>query len=85
MPYLCPVCNGLSALQATCQYCHHPLEDYGRIEQLFGPYSPYQEISDLKMTNGFIDSTIHLCIHVTYCPMCGKEHLITIKEQYQTY
>lgn len=83
MSYICPVCNGLSSFQSTCPSCHHNLDDYGRIDQLWEPYAPYREIDDLKLSNGFDDVKSHECIHIASCPACGKEHLITVKELLQ--
>lgn len=83
MGYVCPVCNGLSALHTMCPNCHHPLDDYGRADDLWGPYSPYREIDDLKMSNGFEDEKNHQCVHLTNCPVCGKDFFIHIDEQFQ--
>jgi len=80
MSYLCPVCNGLKALEASCQYCQHFLDDYGRLEQTYDPYSPYREIDDLRMTNGYSDLQTHKCLHLASCPSCGKDHLIAVEE-----
>ncbi len=81
MGYICSVCNGLTTLHAACSNCNHPLDDYGRIDDLWGAYSPYQELEDLKMTNGFEDSRKHQCVHIATCPICGKVHYISIDEQ----
>ena len=80
MAYLCPVCNGLNLLQSNCTHCNHHLDDYGRVDQIWGPYAPYREIDDLKMTNGFEDFENHKCIHLASCPSCGKDQLIAINE-----
>lgn len=83
MAYICPVCNGLSSLQAICTSCSHQLDDYGRIDQMWGPYSPYREIDDLKLTNGFIDLETHNCTHLASCPTCGKDQIVSVKEEFQ--
>jgi len=83
MGYICPVCNGLTTLQAVCSECHHQLDDLGRVDDLWGPYTPYREIDDIKMSNGFEDIKEHQCIHIATCPICGKDHYIPVNEQYQ--
>lgn len=84
MSYICPVCNGLEALEANCSNCFHHLDDFGRVDQIWEPYAPYREIDDMKFTNGYDDFEKHNCIHITSCPSCGKDQLITIEEIYQT-
>lgn len=81
MSYICPVCNGLTIIEAVCQHCQHQLVDYGRIEEYYGPYSPYREIDDAKMTNGILDYQNHICIHLANCPICNKNYIIEVKEQ----
>ncbi len=81
MSYICPVCNGLTTLHETCSNCQHHLDDYGRLDNIWGPYSPYREIDHLKMTNGYIDVENHSCIHLASCPVCGRDHIITVKEE----
>lgn len=41
MPFICPLCNGLAALTATCPDCGNILENAGKKEDYAGPYSPY--------------------------------------------
>lgn len=81
MSYLCPICNGLANLNVQCPECHHQLDDYGRIDQIWEPYSPYREIDDIKLTNGYDDFTTHKCVHLTTCSCCGKDQIIFINEQ----
>ncbi|GBF10320.1 hypothetical protein TEPIDINF_001651 [Tepidibacillus infernus] len=84
MSYICPVCNGLMSLEATCPHCHHQLDDFGRIDQLWGPYSPYREINELRLINGYPDDEQnHQCIHITSCPACGQDQIIRIDEIFQ--
>lgn len=81
MNSICMVCNGLTRLQATCPTCHQLLDDTGRLADYFGDYSPYREIDDSKLTNGLLDLQQHLCLHVTWCPLCRKEHLVALTER----
>lgn len=81
MQSICPVCNGFTALRITCPTCQQQIDDAGRLADYFGDYSPYSEIDDAKLTNGFMDLATHQCIHVGWCPHCRKEQLIVISEQ----
>ncbi len=83
MSYVCPVCNGLIKLNAICHLCQEQLDDYGKLEQLYDPYSPYREIDALKMTNGYDDYRTHHCIHIATCTNCNKNYIIQIDEFYQ--
>lgn len=66
MDNLCPVCNGFVELRATCTNCNHPMDDRGKLEDYYGPYSPYEE-NDLITATGGSGST---CYHVAFCPKC---------------
>jgi hypothetical protein len=78
---LCPVCNGFSPLQAACPRCAHPLEDGGRLYDYYGDYSPYREIDDAKLDNGYPDQQLHLCLHLCWCPHCQTERIAAVQEQ----
>lgn len=80
MTSLCPVCNGLESINKACPQCRATSEDLGRMSDWFGPYSPYREIDDLKMTNGCLDRTHHTCIHMCQCTVCGLNFLCGIEE-----
>lgn len=80
MPTLCPICNGLHTLEAICDACSINMEDHGRLEQLYGPYSPYREIDHIKLTNGYADVYEQQCIHVGICPNCSFNKLFFIQE-----
>jgi len=82
MPYLCPICNGLTTLKATCPFCHHLLDDHGRLDDVWEPYSPYREYDDLKLTNSYPDDyTHHQCVHIASCPHCHQNLYIPVQEQ----
>nr|WP_231891480.1 hypothetical protein [Paenibacillus swuensis] len=68
---MCPVCNGLEVLQAACGSCGSLAQDCGKYNDYIGPYEPYRQIEDLKLTNGWIDYSQGTCVHVTYCSQCG--------------
>ncbi len=80
MPTLCPICNGLSSLQANCEQCGSLAEDQGRLENMFGPYSPYREIDHIKQTNGYLDLAHKQCIHIAICLNCSHQQLYFIQE-----
>jgi len=77
LSYMCPVCNGLQALNAECSVCTHQACDCGRLDDYLGPYSPYREIDDIAMTNGYPDVVNHLCIHLVNCTAC--HHSFTVQ------
>lgn len=81
MQSICPVCNGFTRLQTICSTCQQPIDDAGRLADYFGDYSPYREIDDAKLTNGFLDVANHECIHVGWCPRCRNEQLFVVSEQ----
>ena len=62
---ICPVCNGLITLEQSCPDCKEILEDSGQIENLMGPYAPYEEHGRLSEKKGN-------CIHQIVCPYCDK-------------
>jgi hypothetical protein len=47
---------------------------------LYGNYSPYRPIDDLKMTDGMIDVTTHECPHQVWCLKCGFNEVRMIRE-----
>jgi hypothetical protein len=80
LSYLCPVCNGLDQLQASCRSCGGAAEDCGKASDYYGPYSPYRPIDELKLTNGFPDLAQHQCYHALYCPSCDSTQLHAVDE-----
>ncbi|MBG9942874.1 hypothetical protein ABE237_27790 [Brevibacillus formosus] len=80
MNHLCPVCNGFTALQQACSTCGQALQDAGRLYDFYGDYSPYREIDDSKMDNGYMDRTHHQCIHTGWCPSCQTEQMVFLDE-----
>jgi hypothetical protein len=77
---LCPVCNGLSSLEARCPHCGESLKDGGRADEYDGPYAPYREIDDLKRTNGYTDLANHTCVHLGQCDRCGHSAMFPVQE-----
>ncbi len=80
MDYGCPVCNGLTAIAASCGSCGTVMEDLGRSDESLGPYAPYRPIDDMKLTNGYNDLSAHRCVHQIYCPQCKQTMLHSVDE-----
>jgi heterodisulfide reductase subunit B len=77
---ICPVCNGMEHMQNPCPSCHYEMEDAGKLESFYGPYSPYQEWGDIAMTNGYLDQAAQECLHIFSCPHCGLQITKAVKE-----
>lgn len=80
MSHLCPVCNGFEALREQCSRCQQALLDGGRLYDYYGDYSPYREIDDAKLDNGFPDLLQHQCLHACWCPVCRAERTVAVQE-----
>jgi hypothetical protein len=79
-PAICPVCNGFAVLQVACTVCGGPAEDCGRLGDLYGPYSPYRPIDDIRMTNGYVDVRERECLHSAHCHRCGTTFVHAVEE-----
>lgn len=66
MEKVCPLCNGLATVQAHCPQCGGHMADGGAVENYFGPYSPYMDVSSWPDDGD-------CCIHLLYCPDCGYD------------
>ncbi|MEM5766867.1 MAG: hypothetical protein AAGU23_01660 [Bacillota bacterium] len=71
MEGICPLCNGLQAVDSRCPMCGQPMVDGGSLQDFYGPYSPYEE----KNTYGklAVAGRRAVCIHLLYCPSCGYD------------
>jgi len=67
----CPLCNGLSQVYLLCPNCGGVLEDKGRIENYFDPYSPYLGEELIAENDG---AAPECCVHLFSCPLCGYDH-----------
>ncbi len=74
MEYGCPVCNGLITFAEECNKCKQTMEDLGRIEDFYTPYSPYEEQDDLAI----LQESTHNCIHLFHCLECNNDQQILI-------
>jgi len=74
MEYGCPVCNGFISIGEICPKCNQAMEDLGRIEDYYTPYSPYEEQDDIPVLQEAEES----CLHVFSCPECSTEENVFI-------
>lgn len=72
---LCPVCNGMIPLNASCPACGALAEDKGRPEDWLGPYSPY-ELTPRAIAES--DAVSQVCPHLAVCPACGSESIVPV-------
>ncbi len=76
---LCPVCNGMIPLEASCPNCGARAEDEGRPEDWTGPYSPYELTP--RMGSSAEDDAV--CPHLASCPECGRDFLVQVVALHQ--
>ncbi|MDN5322306.1 MAG: hypothetical protein PWQ67_760 [Clostridia bacterium] len=74
MEFGCPVCNGLMSMDELCDNCDQVMEDLGRIEDFYAPYSPYEEQDDIPI---LLESRNN-CIHLYTCLECDSDKHILI-------
>lgn len=80
--WVCLYCNGLKTIATSCPQCSAPMEDRGKVSDYYLDYSPYREIEDLKMTDGYEhDHEQHECMHYICCPACGHIQVQAFKEE----
>lgn len=72
MEHLCPVCNGLTQLNADCPNCGDEFLDQGSIIEYFGPYAPYQDLEAFELTGSLLEPDLQRCIHIANCTQCQK-------------
>lgn len=80
MSTICPVCNGLMMIQPVCSRCQRSADDLGRYTDSFGPYEPYRDIDDLKLTDGYTSYASHHCLHLCQCSECGYPFILPVEE-----
>lgn len=80
---VCPLCNGFLSLQLNCPHCSSKLIDFGKVTDYFDDYSPYMEIDDIKLTDGYKETTSQqYCPHLLKCLHCEIETVHLIKENF---
>lgn len=65
---ICPVCNNIIEPNFLCKSCKTTLEDKGRVEEYYGPYSADMPIENEKY-----------CTHIYKCRLCSKIENYNIK------
>ncbi|NLT95483.1 MAG: hypothetical protein GXW85_08140 [Clostridia bacterium] len=70
----CPVCNGLLSIGEVCKNCQGVMEDMGRIEDYYNPYSPYEEQDKIPQ----LAESPGNCIHLFACTNCNEEQQVAI-------
>ena len=66
MEEICPLCNALEFVEEECPLCGSQLADGGPVENYYGPYSPYMDVSSLQ---GMLPD--RQCVHILFCPQCS--------------
>ena len=69
---ICPVCNGITALEVPCPNCGKTMEDLGHASDYFGPYSPYEEALWAQLIGQAQVCIPGNCMHFLQCPNCGR-------------
>lgn len=70
----------MKQLDIKCPLCNKNATDCGRYDEYLGPYAPYRQIDDLRLTNDFNDLKNHQCIHVGYCAQCNLTLNVSVNE-----
>lgn len=79
---ICPVCNSFQSIEKNCPYCKQTLQDGGRMGDYLDPYNHYLDIDIVKLADGYENSIKNNeCPHLLYCPHCGYDEMITVREQ----
>lgn len=80
MEHVCPVCNGLAAAEIKCPQCGETMEDSGRLEDYYGPYSPYDKMDLYEPPQCWDLVEKQPCIHLYSCPDCGYDERVGVKQ-----
>ena len=74
MEQVCPLCNGLTALDAACSKCGARMDDHGMLTDYVGPYSPYELSPRMRVEEE------GRCTHLLYCSSCGNRSYAIIQQ-----
>ena len=81
MDTICPVCNQLQSIAVYCTNCGDNMIDQGRVSDYFDDYSPYEEIENMKMVDGYPnDRKQGQCPHLFICHSCQHDRVVFIDE-----
>ncbi|MCT8139473.1 hypothetical protein H1D32_18240 [Anaerobacillus sp. CMMVII] len=79
---MCPLCNGISVIEESCEVCHSVMSDKGRLMDYFDDYSAYLDIEGMKLFDGIKnDAQNQQCPHIFYCSKCHIEKTLLIQEE----
>ncbi len=70
----CPLCNGCLQWTASCPKCSQLVPDQPRLQDLVGPYSPYEEPSAAMG----LAEPCDVCVHVANCTNCGTSSYVLV-------
>jgi hypothetical protein len=74
MDQVCPLCNGLTALDATCGKCGARMIDDGMLTDYVGPYSPYELSPRMRVEEE------GRCTHLLHCSSCANRSYAIIHQ-----
>lgn len=74
MTLVCPVCNGLAAVEKKCPACGEDMRDAGVIQDFYDDYSAYLEQDIYEDGYRFYDDDT--CVHLFACPRCHYDTCI---------
>lgn len=78
---ICPNCNGFETAKFQCPNCGATMDDSGRIMDFYDDYSPYMEIDELKLEDGYPNTfSKNQCPHLMSCLHCGRNEIKFIQE-----
>lgn len=72
MDRVCPLCNGMMEAHEICDWCGAEMEDQGRMEDYYGPYSPYMDKESFTEDNRALLMGDHHCVHLYQCKVCNR-------------
>ncbi|SNS86613.1 hypothetical protein SAMN05446037_102476 [Anaerovirgula multivorans] len=75
MELVCPICNGLVSYVVKCPYCEEIMKAAGAIQDYFDDYSTYLDKDITEMIDGVSENQ---CLHIFYCPQCGRDKRILV-------
>jgi len=81
MEYGCPLCNGFVEAEEYCLWCGHLMTDTGKMENYYGPYSPYDNMDQYEPPYCWGSADTESCVHFFSCPVCGSDKKIGVPEK----
>ncbi len=75
--HVCPLCNGLAAIEKKCPGCAQAMSDAGVIQDYYDNYSPYEEREFYE--DGYRCHDGGYCTHLFCCPDCHIDLSLSIQ------